>query len=783
MVSWVIKLKKLKKPNGLRNLNRCRPLQYAFGSMFLSLWSILFFCTPVFAEGLSGWGNLNYISTEKTEDGETVSKETSYFRNLYLTFENPITPLISYQLYLRTNWNDFRLTDAEDRVTKTYQRAIEPAFDIFLRNPMYDLSAGYRRLEQWTTAHLQNEGRRTTEFIYSRFNITPKELPSLSLQFDRQKDFDYLSPEKIDTTDTRFSGNSWYQYLYKGLNLSYNLTYTYDVNKTPINTIEKTKSNDFNGLYNISYSKSFWSGKTDISASYQGNYIRDKNQFFVSQNGSMSLKRTPFGGFYALGTAPPPEANTFDNILTPLASLVDNNFNTGTINIGTQRFYNIGILVSPGRSVDRLFIYVNRNVTADTNLTNLNNWRAYKSNTNTGGTWQQIPILSVNVSAFNTPNNIYRYEIQFSTAQNASFLKVVNRETVNAPGITDVLVTEIEAYGSEVFSETGKLTEVSNFFNQGINLIANARPTPKLNFSLNYFLNRSDQDPASPWDSIGGVFSNILSNSVTGGDKLKSNILRTYGATTTWFTHRLLTTTMRLQRNEAFDNENETDFSSNTYSLSFNSVPLPTLDANLSLIKSDNYNFGKKDTTNNSALLSIVSKLYRDVNMVTDVQYTQSKSYRTDIKSDTTSIRGSLDAYFTKKLYGSLIYGLSWISSSDNTSFNTADGQMIITYRPGRFINVTGNLRVSDTDDATTTSEGLLVDWLPLPALRLNLSYQHSNSDAESEPSTRDLLSAYFIWYITKFLDLQITNSYTREEREQVTKIYSIGANLNLRIW
>jgi len=309
------------------------------------------------------------------------------------------------------------------------------------------------------------------------------------------------------------------------------------------------------------------------------------------------------------------------------------------------------------------------------------------------------------------------------------------------------------------------------------------RPTAKLNFSLNYFLNRSDQDPTSVWNSIGGVFSNILSNSVTGGDKLRSNILRTYGATTTWFTHRLLTTTLRLQRNEAFDNKNETDFSSNTYSLSFNSVPLSTLDTTLSLIKSDNYNFGKRDTTNSSALLSIISKLYRDVNMVTDIQYTRSKSYITDIRSDITSIRGSIDSYFTKKLYGSLIYGLSWTSSSDNKSFSTADGQMIITYRPGRFVNITGNLRVSDTDDATTTSEGLLVDWLPLPALRLNLSYQHSNSDSELEPSTRDLLSAYLIWYITKFLDLQITNSYTREEREQVTKIYSIGANLNLRIW
>jgi hypothetical protein len=153
--------------------------------------------------------------------------------------------------------------------------------------------------------------------------------------------------------------------------------------------------------------------------------------------------------------------------------------------------------------------------------------------------------------------------------------------------------------------------------------------------------------------------------------------------------------------------------------------------------------------------------------------------------SNTSSIRGSLNATLTQKLYGSLIYGLSWTSTDNtsSTSTHTAEGQTIITYRPGRFINISGNLRVLNMDDGTTTSEGILVDWLPLPALRLNLNYLHSSSDAESEPSVRDLLSAYFIWYITKFLDLQVTYSYTREDRETDTKNYTFGANLNCRFW
>jgi hypothetical protein len=789
----------VKEPNNLASRRTSLPNLSRIFLLLFVLSSMLLCCSSAAAEGLNLNGNVNYISTEQTEDGEKLT-QSSFFRNLYFTFEKPVTPLISYQLSLRTNWSDFRIDDHQDGITKMYQRALEPAIDLFFRNPIYDFSTGYRRLEQWTTEHLNNEGRQTTEFIYGRLNITPYELPALSLQFNRQKEFNYFSPKTLDTTDTRYTATSWYQYLYKGLTLSYNFTYAYDISDTPIETINKTKDSNFNGLYNISYFKTLWNGKTDISASYQGNYVHDRKQFFSSQTGNVSVKRTPFGGFYAPGSAPPPDRNIFDIVLNSQPALIDNNFITGisTINLATTKYHNIGILVSSSQSVDSIFVYVNigvnRDLTTDPNLTNPENWRAYKSNTNAVGTWQSIIIQSINVTPFDPLNNVFRYEIQFASPQNASFFKVINLETVDVPGITNVLVTEIEAYGQEFFSQ-GKSTETNDFFNQGINLIVNVRPMPKLNVSLNYFLNRSDQNLVSIWNSIAGVFSNLVSDSISGGDDLMSNVLRTYAATATWYAHRLLTTTLRLQRNEAFDNMNTTDFSSNTYTLSFNSPILPTLDTNLSFIRNENYNFGEKDTTNDSVLLSILSKLYKDVNMVTDVAYTKSKSFETNTTSNTTSIRGSINATLTQKLYSSLAYGLNWLSEENDSSSSshTAEGQAIITYRPGRFVNITGNLRVQNMDEGTTTSEGVLVDWLPLPALRLNLNYMHSDSDAEAEPSVRDLLSAYFIWYITKFLDLQVTYTYSLEKRsstlaaapgpETETKNYTIGANLNWRVW
>jgi hypothetical protein len=749
---------------------------------------LLFFCSSAYADGLSGWLNLNYSTTEQFEDGKKTSTSDSLLQNYYLNYGREITPMLSYQLYLRTTLSDFHSTDSEGKTTSTYQRVMEPALDISLRNPMYGLNAGYRRMEQWSTAQLSDKSRRTTEYYYSRFDVTPYELPSLYLQFDRQKNYDYLSPRQEDTTNTTYSGSSVYNFSYRELNLSYNVVYMHNINETPIGTVSKSINDNFNGSYNLGYSKSFWNGRVNVSAGYQGNYSWNKSEQSVAETGEVSFKRTPFGGIYARGTTLKPNV---DEALPSLGSLVDNNYNTGIteINIGTQEFHNIGVWVSSEKSVDRLYIYVNKDVTSDTNLTNVNNWKIYKSNFNQIGTWtEEIPILNVTVSEYDILNNVYRFEIKFSTSQKASYFKVINMKTVSAIGITDVLVTEIEAYGTDVVPQTGKLIDTSTFYTQGLNLNANLRATSNLSFSFGYFINRADQSPRSVMDSIGGIFTNIFSKTKSGQDeKLTSNVSKSYNASSTWVPHRLLTTTLRFSRSEAFDNKGETDISSNTYSLSFSSSPLPTLDTTLTLNRNDNYSFEEKQTTSDSYLLTIGSKFYRDLNMITDIGYTQSKSYTEDTQSSTISINGTLDAHLTKKLYGSLIYGFSRTSSdgssanSDGSSASSKSGSMIITYRPGQFINLSGSFQISDTDGDTSASEGLSMDWLLLPAIRLNLSYHHSST--EPGPSVSDSLNGYGIWYITKFMEVQLTYNYKHEANEKKTESYNFGGNLTCRFW
>ncbi len=734
--------------------------------MLFALCSLFFYCSSSFAEGPSGWLNIDYSNTKQFKDGKKTESYNNLFQNYYLRFDKSITPVFSYQLYLRTTLTNSH-RDSEGTTTTIYQRAVEPALDISLRNAMYGLNAGYRRMEQWSTAHLRNESRITTEFFYSRFDITPYELPSLSLQFDRQGNYDHLSTSKTDNTTTRYSGSSWYALTYKDLRFLYNLTYTRNINETPVGITSKTINDSLNGSYNLGYNKSFWNGRVNVSAGYQGNYSRNKSEQFVTQAGSVFFERMRFDGLY-FNDPTPDDATDLNS--QPL--LKNGNYNTDITGITLNTLHqNIGVYVE-FKPVNTLYIYYKNN-----GLAAPITWRVYRRNNNIEN-WSRISDITVSPT-YDYIKNVYRYEIVFP-ATTAYYIKAVNWSTVPQVGGSDVEVTEIEAYENVVVPQTGKLTDLTTFFSQGLNLNANLRATDRLNFSLNYFINRADQNPESIVASIGGIFANILTKSTTDKEeRLRSNVTRTYGASSTWMAHRLLTTTLRLQRNEAFDNKDETDISSNTYSLVFSSSPLPTLDTNLSVIRSESYSFDKKQSINNLYLLSIGSRLYRNVNMITDIGYTQSRSYTTDIKSSTRSITGALDAPLTTKLYGSLTYGFSW-SSSDDSSFSSKDGSVILTYRPGRFINLSGSFRISAADGSRTTSEGFLVDWLPLPAIRLNLNYQHSASKPES---TVDSLSGYGIWYITKFIDLRLTYSYTRDTNENKSETYTYGGNLTCRFW
>ncbi len=727
---------------------------------------------------LSGQMTIDRTSQSRYTDGEKTQTTESLFTNLNLSFTKPITTFANYQLYLRARLRDTDTTDAEGNTTSQKIKELEPSIQFNLNTPFYKFRVGYRVNERDVNSDTTSEGKKRDQLLYSFLGITPYNLPSLYLQIYKQKVDDEIGAGTEDMDSLRYTLSSYYKYNKRGFKFEYNLTYTDTRKETPGSTIFESRTKTFSGLYEVAYSTHFWEDALTIFGSYKGSYTWNKNKEFSSETGDVLVERNPFGGFYALGTVVQPSVD----YLSSQSSLVDNDLQTGisSINLTNDRYHNIGIGVSSLDSVDMIYLYVNRDVSSDPNLSNMSNWKVYRSNVNaSGATWTEVPLRSLSVTLYDPLNNIYRYEFEFQTSQNASYFKVVNLDTVSAI-IPDVLVTEIEAHGIETIPTTGEIIDINKSFQQEVSLNANYRILKNLYSTFSIYTKRVDTDMPSFFTAFGKVFQNIISDPGTDTSaEHRIDVTRSYAAGLRWEPHRLLTTEARVQRYEVVDNKGDKDYLSNSYSLSFVSAPLDTLTATLTLLRTDSFKFNEKQTTNDSVILSVNTRLYWNVNLTKEIGFRKTRSYTGDTETKTTFMTGTVDARLTDKLTSYLTYNFNWVST-DAGSYTSKGATLVLNYRPGRLFNISGTFSIKKVRDDTSTSEGTTISWQPVRKLKLDVAYLHSK--VEPGPTTVDSYSTGGTWYITKFLDFRLTYGYNKTVNSAVEESYNLRFLLNGRI-
>jgi len=736
-----------------------------------------------FSASINGWVNIANTNSTTKQDGEKVLSSSSFFRNFSLSLSRPVTPIVSYNLNLRASLKDSESTDyLTDLTTLSYRRNVEPTLELFVSNNVYDLNVGYRRQEQWLTAHYTNEGRLTSEFYYSRFSVVPEKLPSIFINLERQKNFDYL-PESgtSDSTDSYSVGSSYTLPSIK-MKFGYNLLFSGSTNKTPLNLLSKSVSTGFSNNYYIGYSDSLWNRKINYSAMYRGNYSKGKNTQYYTGTGSEDHIRDNNGAFSVPEDPLDPDPLGQRSLVgEDNPDLWDGNKITSAGISLSDAGNQIGVRIRFVRSVRSIRIYVDEDtVDPDIQLENEGNWEAYMSSTNDINSWTEVVIDAVDVKQDDYfPYNTY-YEILFSSSEVAPYFKVINRAISSVP---DVDVTEIQAWGTDVITETGDVSAVSTSFTQGISLNAAIRPAQKWDFNLSYSIDRADQEPASVRDSIRGIIKNIFSKSSDNENENSTSIgTKNYGASATWQTHSLLTTIMNINRNEGFNNIGEAENASNSYSLSVNLFPYPTVDTNLTIHRSDRFTDNEKLSTSDALLLSANTKLHRDVNMVTDLGFSRSNDLVDNTTTSLSSIYGSLDARITRKMTGTLDYGYS-ITDTEGVSSTSKDFSTSLAYQAGRFINLSGNFAYAIFNNKEEIHESISVDWLPLPKIRLNADYEHSDSEGEAFTTKTDSISGYGTIYITRFANIRVAYAYTRTDYGGVseTETHNIMTNLNCR--
>ena len=720
--------------------------------------------TSAFSASLNSWVNMSN-NTSKTEvDGEKTISLSSFSRNFNLSLTKPVTPLISYDLHLRGNLLDSeRANYLTDDTTKTYHRSVEPTLELFIRNNIYDLNAGYRRNMRWSTAHYSNSSKVTSEFYYSRFSVIPENLPTISLDLERLKNFDHLPEKEIYNTTDSYSVSSSYALPSKDLKFGYNIVYSEVTNKTPLSTQVKSVMATFNNNYNIGYAGFLWDRKINYTTMYQGNYSRNRDTRSFSGVGTEISIRGNNGGFSAQDPVLGVQAS-----LTSNNALTNGNLTTSAgIDLSADLNNHIGIQILFGKSVDRLYIYVDENINGESTLNNSANWQVYKSSTNNDNSWTEVDISNVDVE-YDVLNDKYFYEILFLSSQEEFYFKAVNLDVSSIIGVN---VTEIQALGTDEITDTEDDTAVTKSFTQGINLNAGIRLAKNWDFGLSYSIDRADQNPASVMDSVSGIIENIFSKTLENeNENTISTLSRNYGASSRWQALRQLTPSMNIRRSENFNNTGVVEAATNNYSLGIYYVPLPTVDTNLSMVRSDSFSDSEKTTTSDSLLLSADTKLHRDLNMITDIGFSSTNDLAEDTTTTLSSINGSLDARITRKMSGTLNYGYS-TSTTDADSTYSKILSTSFNYQAGRFISFLGDFDYTNSAGKEDMSESLGVDWLPLPKLRMNFNYRHSSSDGDIYKKIIDSVSGYGQIYITKFADIRVSYAYSQIDSGEGSKL------------
>jgi hypothetical protein len=732
---------------------------------------------------LSSHYSLVYSQGDFYEDGEKSSTMHTLNQTYYFALERPYTPALSYRLSLSTTFQDHENVSNGVKSERSL-KSIQPALDIYLVNPFYTLNGNFRLVETQD----ERDGvqtNTTSNYIYWRLDTFLGKWPSPYLEFSRSN--------TDDTTITNYLIGTNYYYVWRQFTTNINLSFERTTTKTPGGVVE---SQEHTGYYNISYqtryNKSFWKNRGNVNVSYQATFEQSQDTITFSSPGEAVLVRKALNGLHGQGTEIWPSENV---TLQFMFNLVNNNKEASTgIDIGDDsgggaRFHNIGVEVQATDSVDRLYIYVKPNgpmdLTGDTNLSLPANWLVYssKDTTVTGDpvpppTWTSIPISAVNIKETDSVNNIYRYELIFNSPQGGNhFYKAVNRQNVNVTGSppnTSVFVTEIEALGTVDVSSSGEITGDSNVVVQNLVVGAGYRARPNLRLGLSYSLNRFDGNASSAFSSVSNFFSsNLIAKT---GLPETASIQRSYGVSAAWRPLAYLGTNFQVGRSETFDGLG-VDNSTNFYSLGFVSNPIPTVNAHLTLRRSENFSDSEKTGTDHTLIFNLDTQLYKDIHMITDYQYLKHKNENTGADTTSQTLSGNIDTRITNTLFAYINYGVSQDEDVSQT-IKTKQASVNVTYRPARFFNVNSNFRVTKGDLVSSKAAAVSVNWLALPVLRVSVGYSHNSDDIAD--STIDTVGGTALLNLSRRINLRVSASHseTRDD-EGTTESNTITFNLS----
>jgi hypothetical protein len=700
--------------------------------------------------GVHGSVNVNYFTSQTDTEGQPSSSNQTLLQNYLLDVEGPVTPKLGYAGYLRATRIE-QSTEVGGREREQFFTAVEPELQLGLRDPLYNISSGYRRSEVWLGADFDDEERQTSNFYFARLGITPLRLPMVSVQFDRLESFDHKQPMLLDQVDNSLLVDV--NYAWQPLRAYYSFNYVSSENEAGgLIGVPGQTTTSFNHLGRLDYNDVF-GGKFPLSASYQVNSFDSD----VSGAGAPTASQlTGLSAGFALANAPAGPRFTDLTFSASISVSLD------------QTSRHVGFQLTAPAVCDRIILDLDQ-----TGAVAPVTWQVYARNVG-DSSWSFLAEQDVARSG-------NAFTIDFINTQAFSLYKVVNT-TLNLGS----RVAGVRAFNRQVAAEPS-LSSLS----QSLNFNAGAQVAPEVSLTFNFFMDKLDREPDNYLSSFGGLFPSIFESSTgrPGGADSSSSVNRTFGPSLHWLPAAWMAATFNYQRQDVFDSEKRNDVGGNTYSAIFNFSPLATLDTTLSYVRTEQdvrqaipeQPESQVSTVSDAYLASVTARLLEGLDWVGDFGYTASqRESRTEptIETDSYFLHGALNAQLTPRLFSTLSYSLNWAYTGEQSSV-TRLGTLVVSYRPTARLNTAYSISGSSTDGNRLLAQSLSLDWLVLPAIHFHVTGTHARIWPEG--ATDQTALAQVVYYLNRYADLQLGYTFNRSHNLVETTTHSFNLFFNGR--
>ncbi len=263
----------------------------------------------------------------------------------------------------------------------------------------------------------------------------------------------------------------------------------------------------------------------------------------------------------------------------------------------------------------------------------------------------------------------------------------------------------------------------------------------KKNIAYNFFYNKNIPKP--------GKNSESISQNITGY----------------WYINKLLQTTSSFSTNR---DKTEGQKSKKNYNFSINIISdfLETLTTTTTYTHSLNKEGNQKISTTDTITLSTAAELYPDLESRWDINYTHTKNFENDSKTDSINTHINLTARLKPSLTITAIYDFTHTKSKGETSSSSTDhfANTDIIWRPSETLLIRGSESIKWGKNQKTIVNSTYSLWVNInPKIQINLLYSGTRQKGQNS----DRISSNLSWDISRYLFFKTTYSWEKTKEEK----------------